>query len=174
MPHTSSRSSNPGSVPPASSTLRSFSPVSHLCTGVAHPTICTHPLNLRHSGPPSDSAFMFFQTPHPPTVPPHEATASWYSASFWTSTASQLHGNLEGVGVCVSGALCMGLCVLSCPDLCGQLRDVCGWLRSAPSFWKHLTHMCLTLTSLSCMFFCISVQLMDRMSQTESPCTTTQ
>ena len=48
--------------------------------------------------------------------------------------------------------LCVGLCVLS-HDLCGQLGNVSGWLRSASSFWKHFAHMCFTLTSLPHMFF---------------------
>ena len=81
---------------------------------------------------------------------PHEATALRYSASFWTSTASHSHTNLEVVWIWV---LCKGLCVLCCHDLCGQLGDVSGWLRFAPSFWKHLAHLCLTQTSLACMLF---------------------
>ena len=39
----------------------------------------------------------------------------------------------------------------SCP-LCGQLTAVSGCPRSAPSFWKHLAQMCLTVTSLPLMF----------------------
>ena len=136
-------------LPPVSSVLRSFSPIPHICTGVKHSTIWTHPLASWHSCPPSDSTSMFLW--HGPSTirPSHEATALRYSASFWTSTASHSHVNME---VGRTWVLCMGLCVLS-HDLCGQLGDLSGWLRSAPSFWKHFAHMCLTLTSLPRMFF---------------------
>ena len=36
--------------------------------------------------------------------------------------------------------------------LCGHAGDLSGWLRSAPSFWKHLAHMCLTVTSFPLTF----------------------